>query len=251
MLKAFRARALAARCLGMFAFLALASALPAHATCPPSFLSATIGSDADCIFRDYVTDGVPASGLYNPQKPQIRQWGDVIGAAIPSSLSSITGLATGIATFLATPTSANLASAVADETGSGALVFANSPAFTGSVLTSSPSGGVGYKAGAGGTVTQATSKATAVTLNKATGAITMSNAALSAATIVSFTLTDSSIAATDTLVLNHTSGGTIGSYGLNAAAAAGSAVIYVRNNTAGSLSEAIVIQFTIIKGATS
>ena len=41
--------------------------------------------------------------------------------------SGISGLATGVATFLATPSSSNLASAVTDETGTGALVFANSP----------------------------------------------------------------------------------------------------------------------------
>jgi hypothetical protein len=41
--------------------------------------------------------------------------------------TGITSLGTGVATFLGTPSSANLASAVSDETGSGALVFANSP----------------------------------------------------------------------------------------------------------------------------
>jgi len=41
--------------------------------------------------------------------------------------TGISGLGTGVATFLATPTSANLASAVTDETGSGSLVFATSP----------------------------------------------------------------------------------------------------------------------------
>lgn len=41
--------------------------------------------------------------------------------------TGVSGLGSGVATFLATPSSANLASAVADETGSGALVFANSP----------------------------------------------------------------------------------------------------------------------------
>ena len=44
--------------------------------------------------------------------------------------TGISGLGTGVATFLATPSSANLASAVTDETGSGALVFATSPALT-------------------------------------------------------------------------------------------------------------------------
>jgi hypothetical protein len=44
--------------------------------------------------------------------------------------TGISGLGTGVATWLATPSSANLASAVTDETGSGALVFATSPALT-------------------------------------------------------------------------------------------------------------------------
>jgi len=47
--------------------------------------------------------------------------------------TGVSGLGTGIATFLATPSSANLAAAVTDETGTGALVFAGSPTFTGTV----------------------------------------------------------------------------------------------------------------------
>ena len=105
----------------------------------------------------------------------------------------------------------------------------------------------GYITGEGGTVTQATSKATAVTLNKKCGQITMNAAALAADTTVTFVLTNSTIAATDLLVLNHVSGGTAGSYLLNAQAAAGSVSINVRNVTAGSLSEAIVIGFAVIK----
>jgi hypothetical protein len=41
--------------------------------------------------------------------------------------TGVSGLGTGVATFLATPSSANLASAITDETGSGSLVFATSP----------------------------------------------------------------------------------------------------------------------------
>jgi hypothetical protein len=41
--------------------------------------------------------------------------------------TGISGLGTGVATFLGTPSSANLSSAVTDETGTGALVFATSP----------------------------------------------------------------------------------------------------------------------------
>jgi hypothetical protein len=107
----------------------------------------------------------------------------------------------------------------------------------------------GYVAGGGGTVTQATNKATGVTLNKPSGQITMSNAALAAATIVSFTFTNSTISSTDLLVINHVSGGTIGSYTFTAACGSGSSTVYVRNATSGSLGEAIVLRYAVIKGA--
>jgi hypothetical protein len=51
----------------------------------------------------------------------------VTNTTITPAIGSVTGLGTGVATFLATPTSANLAAIVSDETGSGALVFATSP----------------------------------------------------------------------------------------------------------------------------
>ena len=109
----------------------------------------------------------------------------------------------------------------------------------------------GYVAGEGCTVTQATSKSTGVTLSKKCGQITMNAAALAADTTVSFTLTNTEVVATDIIVLNHVSGGTAGSYLLNAQAGSGSASINVRNITSGSLSEAIVIGFAIIKAVVS
>lgn len=117
-------------------------------------------------------------------------------------------------------------------------------------LTSS-GGGLGYSAGAGGTVTQATSKVTGVTLSKLCGDITLNNASLAAATIVSFTLTNTFIEATDLLIVQHVSGGTVGAYTVTANCAAGTATIYLRNNTAGALGEAVVIKFSLRKGATT
>lgn len=102
---------------------------------------------------------------------------------------------------------------------------------------------------AAATVTQASSKSTGVTLNRGSGQITMNNAALNTLTVASFVLTSSAIGAGDLLVLNHISGGTIGVYGLNARCAAGSATIDVFNKTAGSLSEAIVIGFSVVKAS--
>jgi hypothetical protein len=54
------------------------------------------------------------------------------GTNLPIS-TGVDGLGSGVATFLATPTSANLAAAVTNETGSGPLVFATSPTFTSQV----------------------------------------------------------------------------------------------------------------------
>jgi hypothetical protein len=104
--------------------------------------------------------------------------------------------------------------------------------------------------GVGGTVTQATDKSTGVTLDKPTGQITMNAASLAATTTVGFTLTNSTIAATDTVVVNLSSVGTTNSYYVGCdAVAAGSCHIIVRNFTAGALAQAIVLNYTVIKGA--
>jgi hypothetical protein len=123
--------------------------------------------------------------------------------------------------------------------------------FTTGLRSEGATHGIGYGTGAGGTVAQATSKSTGVTLSKACGQITMHSATLTAGTNVSFTLTNTAIAAGDLLVLNHVSGGTVGAYALNAQCGAGSAVINVRNLTAGNLGEAIVIGFALVKGVTA
>jgi hypothetical protein len=53
--------------------------------------------------------------------------------------TGVTGLGSGVATFLATPSSANLAAAVTDETGTGSLVFSNSPTFDDDITLGTPS----------------------------------------------------------------------------------------------------------------
>ena len=104
----------------------------------------------------------------------------------------------------------------------------------------------------GGTVTQATNKGTGVTLNTESGQITMNNAALADAAEVSFTVTNSKIAATDVVVACHGSAGTAGAYIVSAnGIASGSFKITVSNVSGGSLSEAIVINYVALKGASS
>ena len=108
---------------------------------------------------------------------------------------------------------------------------------------------LGYAAGAQGTVTQATDKGTAVTLNKSAGRITMNNAALAGNTAVSFTMNNSLISANDVIILNVSGGGTAGAYTTYVSSmTTGSAVITLRNLTAGSLSEAVIINFSTIHG---
>jgi hypothetical protein len=109
-------------------------------------------------------------------------------------------------------------------------------------------GQLGYTTSAQGTVTQATSKSTGVTLNKSAGQITMNNAALAAGVAVSFTFTNSYISTNDLLILNVGSGGTAVAYTVyTSSISAGSAVITLRNMTAAtSLSEAVVINFALI-----
>jgi hypothetical protein len=110
---------------------------------------------------------------------------------------------------------------------------------------------IGYAATAQGTVTQATDKSTAVTLNKSMGRITMNNASLTTATNATFTLNNSTISANDTVILTISGGqATAGSYNVFAnALATGSVSITLRNISGGTLSEAVVINFCVIHGA--
>lgn len=108
----------------------------------------------------------------------------------------------------------------------------------------------GYGTGVGGTVTQLTNKATGVTLNKLSGQITMNNATLNRNSGVSFTLTNSFIAATDVVVACIASGATLTAYSLNVTAvSAGSCSLHLHNLLSGTdLSEALVLNFIVIKG---
>ena len=107
---------------------------------------------------------------------------------------------------------------------------------------------IGYSVGAQGTVTQATSKSTGVTLNKSAGQITMNNASLATATNATFTLNNSTISANDAVILTISGGQTTpGSYNVFAnSLSTGLVSITLRNSSGGTLSEAVVINFAII-----
>jgi hypothetical protein len=121
-------------------------------------------------------------------------------------------------------------------------------ATTGSVLATS-TGGLGYGPGAGGTVTQATSKGTSVVLNKPCGRITTHNASLAAGAAVVFTFTNSLITSGDTVVVCAENNA---NYRIECVyTTTGAAGIRIVNVTGVAQAEAVGINFTIKKGATS
>jgi hypothetical protein len=125
---------------------------------------------------------------------------------------------------------------------------------TTSIRSSGQTSGVGYATGAGGTATQGagSGKATTVTLNRVCGQITMDSATLNAGASVTFTLSNTAIAATDLVHVNIASGATADSYETQVAAVtANSCNIQLRNVSAGNLSEAVVLNFAVIKSVTA
>ena len=117
-------------------------------------------------------------------------------------------------------------------------------------ITEKTAVGIGYGTGAGGTVTQATSKSTAVTLNKPTGRIIMNSAALTNGTSVDFVVNNSVFSSSDSIKLTgkawslryriEDTNNTTGSF-----------TVRVTNTSGSTQSDAIEIDFVIIKGATS
>lgn len=123
---------------------------------------------------------------------------------------------------------------------------------SGNVLVTN-AGSLGYGVGSGAGVTQGTSKSTSVALNKPSGQITMNAAALASNDSVNFTLNNTFISATDTLSVNQsTSGGTANAYIIRClTCGAGTATLRVSNITAGPLSEAVVLNFAVLKASST
>ena len=134
-----------------------------------------------------------------------------------------------------------------------AMVDSSGIAVTGGVtatgVIASSGGGVGYASGAGGTVVQATSKSTGVTLNKPCGQIVVNAASLAAGASASFTVSNSQVAATDTIALVLASGSAgAGTYDYHVdKVGAGSFVVWIKNVSAGALAEALVFNFSVNK----
>lgn len=109
--------------------------------------------------------------------------------------------------------------------------------------------GIGYATGAGAAVTQATSKATTVVLNKMCGVITTHNQSLAAGASVAFVLQNSAIGPLDNVNVNRCNNtGTEGAYRVFVdRTLSGNAVIILENRSAGALAEALQISFAVVK----
>lgn len=115
-------------------------------------------------------------------------------------------------------------------------------------LGTNPVLGLGYGAGAGGTVSQAATsgKATAVTINKICGRITTDNALLSAGAEVAFTVSNTSVKAEDIVyaVVGN------GNYQVRITDTANNSfTVRLKNLTGGNLSDNVVISFLVFKSA--
>ena len=119
--------------------------------------------------------------------------------------------------------------------------------FSGNVLIFG-AGGLGYATGSGGTVTQGTSRTTGVTLNKTNGAITLFSAA-GLATFQSFTVTNSTVAATDVVHVTQKSGTDLYQIFVTATAAGSFRITFA--TTGGITVEQPVFNFAVIKGVTA
>jgi hypothetical protein len=145
----------------------------------------------------------------------------VTNTTITPALGSITGFGTGVATFLATPTSANLAAAVSDETGTGALVFATSPTFVTPAL-GTPASGV---------VTNLTGTAS-ININGSVGATTRYTG--------DFTSISGNTTTNTTPVLSFNATNTIASFGTTTASSYNQLIIQNKSGTAGASTNYVI-----------
>jgi hypothetical protein len=119
--------------------------------------------------------------------------------------------------------------------------------------------GYGGNAGVGGAVTQATNRATGVTINTLCGTITTNTTSLAALASAEFTVTNSQVAIGDVVVICQQSGSSNAVSGVAGVTtvsvttvAAGSFIISVNNlSTTTAETGAIIINFAVIKAVSA
>lgn len=146
-----------------------------------------------------------------------------------SASSTVSG--TGFSTYLASPPA----------------IGGTAPS-TGKFTTLQATTSAGYTTGAGGTVTQGTSRTTGVTIDKICGAITLFTAA-GASAYTTFTVTNSTVAATDVIIVNQASG--TDKYEVFVTAVGAGSFDITFSDVSGTTTEAPVFNFAVIKAVTA
>lgn len=159
-------------------------------------------------------------------------------AAVSVGTSGIQGYVSNVITFGATGTY-RFGFSTVDSGTTIAIYDLNRP------LLANSGTAVGYATGAGGTVTQGTSRTTGVTLSKRSGAITLFTAAGTSA-YTSFTVTNTLVAATDTIIVNQKSG--TNTYLAFVTGVADGSFIITFSAVSGTASDAPVFNFVVVKG---
>jgi len=162
-------------------------------------------------------------------------------AAVTLGILGIQGISSNVITFAATGTY-QFAFTSSDGGTTITVYDLNRP------LLGSGQAAVGYGTGAGGTVTQGSSRTTGVTVNAYSGAITLVSAAGSTSW-QSFTVTNNRVAATDTVIVNQKSGTDL--YRINVTAVSAGSFRITFATTAGTTTEQPVFNFAVIKAVTS
>ena len=145
----------------------------------------------------------------------------VTNTTITPAIGNVTGLGTNMLAFLQTPTSANLAATVTDETGTGALVFATSPTFVTPAL-GTPASGV---------VTNLTGTAS-ININGSVGSTTRYTG--------DFTSISGNTTTNTTSVLSFNASNTIASFGTTTASSYNQLIIQNKSGTAGASTNYVI-----------
>ena len=152
--------------------------------------------------------------------------------------TGVSGLGTGVATFLATPSAANLASAVTDETGSGSLVFATSPTLVTPILGTPTSGNFSTGTFTWPTFNQNTSgtaaglSSTLAVTSGGTGQTSYTDGQLLIGNTTGNTLTKATLTAGSNVTITNGSGAiTIAASGASAATPTAEGTVYGKTNT--------------------
>lgn len=196
-----------------------------------------------------MADRTPASGTISPSDNTSYAW-ELNTAGMAAVRLYVISIASGTVAVEAQtgsyvgvpPMSSNNISTYGAITASGAITGASS------IKSTSPTAGIGYATGAGGAVTQATNRTTGVTLNTICGAITLISAAGSA-TPASFTVTNSAVAALDTVIVSQKSGTDL--YEIFVTAVAAGSFKITSFTTGGTTTEQPVFNFAVIKAVVS